>query len=291
MTLGEWLNNLNTLPYFERRMEIARRVQPPQSRFLYKYKSIDATSPTSIDRLRDLLVRSRFWLSSPHDFNDPFDMSAKIVAKATADEKLWRINALMRGRGLSYSKRVKTRKRFMRMSIDELEKELRKHHKIQIEKTGIFSFAGDAKDILMWSHYAMEHTGVCLQFERAQDYKTLYQATPVEYSSEYPEINWIKDFQESLSNALLRKYEGWSYEKEQRIVLVGLAHTYLQFDPRALVGLIIGCRITRNGHAIIQSILDERQRANLPAIRLFFAQKHSSNYRLEVFIADRNKSV
>jgi hypothetical protein len=171
----------------------------------------------------------------------------------------------------------------MRKPIEDIEKDLAKIYRNYMAKMGIFSFAGDPKSILMWSHYANDHTGVCIQFERARDFKTLSGAVSVEYSSEYPEVNWIKDFRDSLSNVLLRKHEGWSYEKEQRIVRPSFAHTYLQFDPSAVVGIIMGCRSTAGGKAIIESLLEERQEANMPPVHLFLAQKHSSKYRIVVF--------
>jgi len=279
-----WLDYIHNLSYFQRRLEIARNTKPPRlSRFLYKYKSIDEANPTLTDRLRDLLVRSRFWLSSPVDFNDPFDMSAKIVTNATGKERLERVKALVKTHALSYKERERTRKRLMRAPISVLESQLGDIYNKHVTRTGVFSFAGDAKSILMWSHYAKDHTGLCIQFERARDFKTLSGALSVEYSSEYPEVNFIKDFQESLSTGLLRKHTGWAYEQEHRIISVNGAHTYIQFDPKAVVGIVMGCRSTPGGRAIVELLLEERRRASMPPVRLFHVQKHSSKYRLVVF--------
>lgn len=278
---SRWLDYVQNLPYFERRLEIARKSKPPRlSRFLYKYKSLDEANPTSTDRLRDLLVRSRLWLSSPVDFNDPFDMSAKIVANATGEERLERVKAILEARGFSYKERERRRKALMRAPIAKLESALGEIYSKNVAEVGVFSFAGDEKSILMWSHYAKDHTGVCIQFERARDFKTFSGAISVEYSSEYPEINWVKDFRESLSTGLLRKHEGWSYEKESRIVVTGGAHTYISFDPKAIVGVILGCRSTDGRHEIMESLLKDRQSANLPPVRLYGVQKHKSKYRL-----------
>lgn len=54
-------------------------VPPP---FLYKYFGFDHTSQTSIDRLRQIILDSQLWLSSPVDFNDPFDMSSYVDYEA-----------------------------------------------------------------------------------------------------------------------------------------------------------------------------------------------------------------
>jgi hypothetical protein len=170
----------------------------------------------------------------------------------------------------------------MRAPIAVLERQLGDIYNKHVTKTGVFSFAGDAKSILMWSHYAKDHTGLCIQFERAHDFKTLSGALSVEYSPEYPEVNFIKDFSESLSKGLLRKHTGWSYEQEHRIVRINGAHTYIQFDPKAVVGIIMGCRVTSGGRAIIESLLEERRRAHMPPVRIYKAQKHDSKYQLVV---------
>jgi hypothetical protein len=282
----DWIDHVQNLPYFERRLKIAHKFVPRVSRFLYKYKSIDEADPISAERLRDLLVRSRLWLSSPADFNDPFDMSARIVANASGKELLERVKALLEIYNLSRRERERRRRILMRAPIAKLESALGEIYDKNKARVGIFSFAGDAKNILMWSHYAKDHTGVCIQFERARDFKTFSGAVSVDYSSEYPEINWVKDFRESLSTVMLRKHEGWFYEKESRIVVAGGAHTYKWFDPKAVVGVILGCRSTAGGRAIIDSILKERQIANLPPVRLYLAQKHNSKYRL---VALQNK--
>ena len=45
--------------------------------------------------------------------------------------------------------------------------------------TGIYCFAGSAKNRLMWGHYASNHKGVCLQFERVHDIATFAHAFQV----------------------------------------------------------------------------------------------------------------
>ncbi len=279
----KWLSYVHGLPYFERRLKIAQ-VQPRLNRFLYKYKAINPSSNKSIDHVRDILVRSRLWLSSPVDFNDPFDMSARIVANATGRERRERYNSLLKEQGIKYKKREQIVSNLAMKPIAEIEKELEATYRNNLEEIGVFSFAGTPRSILMWSHYARDHTGICFQFEAARDFSTLSRALQVEYSSEYPEINWVNRFPDSLGKVMLRKHEGWSYEREQRIVRVGDAHKYLEFDPRALVGIILGCRITTDSRGAIAELLEERRRANMPPIRQYFALQHKSRYKLSVMV-------
>ena len=69
----------------------------------------------------------------------------------------------------------------------------------------------------MWSHYAYNHQGICIQFERAKDYETLSNAVRVNYCSDYPTVDWVKDFEEGLGKVILRKFEDWKYEREERL--------------------------------------------------------------------------
>ena len=185
-------------------------------------------------------------------------MTGRIVAKATAKERLERVKAIIKAKGLPYKEGKRKRRMFMRKPVEVLEKELEAIHSQYMAKMGIYSFAGDPRSILMWSHYAKDHTGVCVQFERARDFATLSGAIPVNYSPEYPEVNWIKDFKESLRKVLLRKYEGWFYEREYRIIHPGDAHTYLHFDPSAVVAVIIGCRPTNDLRGAVESLLGRK---------------------------------
>ncbi len=271
------------LPYFDRRRFIARRVRPTPSRFIYKYRSIDPNLEESVDRVRDILVRSRLWLSSPLDFNDPFDMSAKIVATSTGQERRERARALLKERGIRYKERERRVSDFARTPIAEIEAKLEEIHRKRLANTGVCSFAGDPRSILMWSHYSGNHTGLCVQFETARDFLTLSNAVPVEYSTEYPEINWITEPPSVLRKVILRKHEGWSYEKERRIIFPERSRVYLAFNPQAVVGVIVGCRASDENRKLIEQLIEERRHANLPDVRVYYSQKHSSQYQLRLF--------
>lgn len=277
-----WLRRVNSLTYFERRMVLSRQVRPRIRRFLYKYKPFSSKDNQSIDHLRDILVRSQLWLSSPTDFNDPFDMSACVVVKGTKLELQNRLSTLTKTQGLKRRERRLATKKFEQRSDGEIEAELQNIYQRNLEEIGVFSFAGDPRSILMWSHYANDHTGVCFQFERAVDFATLGGALAVKYSADYPVVNWVTDFAESLGKVMLQKHGGWSYESEDRIVRPGDAHKHLGFAPAALVGLIIGCRATAEHRGLILGLLEERAQASLPEIKLYDALQHRSEYRLSI---------
>jgi hypothetical protein len=276
---------LEDLSYLERRRRF--RLSPLRAelpRFLYKFRRLAPADAKSVDRLRDVLVRSRLWFSSAADFNDPFDMSARFIAKGTPAERTRRLHELL--------ERVKvkldqeefqgTLGAFLDASDARIAEVAATGHVQAIEESGVYSFAGDPRSILMWSHYGDEHGGLCLQFEVVKDLNTFLKAERVKYSDEYPVVNWVTGFPEALYEAILRKHYGWSYERETRIVMPDLAKQYLSFRPEALQGIIIGCRAKLPIISKLRELLKERSAVGHPAPRLYRAVKHQSRYKLVI---------
>ncbi len=281
--MDEWVARVQSLPYFNRRCVIARLVQPGLSRFLYKYRSVDPSAADSINRLKDTLVRSRLWLSSPMDFNDPFDVSAKVVASGTPKERRDRLDDWLKQQRLPWKERKRQLREHMKEPVEEFEKKLSIAFRKGQEDVGVFSFAGNPRDILMWSHYAKDHTGICIQFERARDLKVLSHAVPVKYSADYPIVNWFKNFPTSLGIMMLQKHEGWAYEQEQRMVFPGFARKFRQFDPAAVIGIIFGCRCSELIRESVLDVLKERKAAGLPDVKLYRALKNDSKYQIDIY--------
>jgi len=252
------LSHLEALSYFQRRREINRIFKPKPPRFLFRFVSFDPEEKTSIDRIRNVLVHSKLWLSSPKDFNDPFDMSIKIEVAASPKERKQRLINACKNQGMNWTESEKIAKKIMKEGPKALEQKLQDAGKQHIGQIGICSFAGDPRNILMWSHYAKHHTGLCFIFEVARDYTLFTQALKVDYSTEYPTANWGNNFEQDLQKTILIKHEGWSYEKERRILKINQARSCLSFKPEALVGVISGCRANANSLSKLKELAKDR---------------------------------
>ena len=101
---------------------------------------------------------------------------------------------------------------------------------------GVFSFAGDPRSVLMWSHYGDHHTGICVQFEVARDVETMMQAVRMEYVTEYPVVNYAEEIQAQIKRPLMHKFKTWDYEREWRIIWPDGAHTYLSIKETRVMG-------------------------------------------------------
>ncbi len=120
---------------------------------------------------------------------------------------------------------------------------------------GIFSLTEHKDDILMWSHYADKHKGVCIEFWPISDSKLddklvdfYCSALPVSYPDEndLPTINFYKDDAEELARkAVLTKARHWKYEGEWRILDRKGGPGKKHIPEGIISSVILGCRIER----------------------------------------------
>jgi len=254
---------------------------PRYPRFQYKYRA-PPSEPKHLDHLRDLAVDSRLWLSSPRDFNDPFDMSAYLSMEGTEEERRARFKNMIDQFSKNDRKgRREELRRFMARPLSEWRRVMQSTMDKHLANFGVYSFAGDPRSILMWSHYAKDHTGFCLQFEIARDVNALTEAIPVEYVKEYPVYRWAGD-EEQIRAALIHKFENWEYEKEWRIPWAEGADTYLPFDPTSLPAVIFEMRAIEGTIAKVREVLAEREARKLPPVRLYRAEKHPARYKVVI---------
>ena len=228
---------------------------------LYKYKPID-------NRNIQNLVNEIIWIPKPARFNDPFDCNRKLHGKTdyfkSRDLYLDAIgineeNAKKFSSLLNYFDSCKNTED----AIQEIEKELEmagdsirmkfdKHeHATNAlrENMGVLSLAKKNNNILMWSHYADSHKGMCLEFStEASHYgckntlKNKEFTNKVDYSDNYPSIAEMKIFDQTQSSMrqhlFLQKATCWGYEEEWRLLRQG-GDSAIAY-PGKLTGIIFG---------------------------------------------------
>lgn len=162
---------------------------------------------------------------------------------------------------------------------------------LQIGQTqfGICPLAGDAANILMWSHYAANHTGIALLFDSA---RRIFEKQPgishhhVNYHTDR-KVNVAKEgWPGSFVQLFTRKAPDWDYEKESRYV----AHTGpgpKKFKRAALRGIVLGCCFRSNLRADPQRKLAEE------LLRLLEVEKTSrvSGPKFHIFVAEKKRGA
>ncbi|MDQ3181107.1 MAG: DUF2971 domain-containing protein, partial [Acidobacteriota bacterium] len=130
------------------------------------------------------LKNQRLKISLFDDLNDPFELLSVELSKPT------------------------NRKKFL-----ELKKDIN-------EKKGVLCFSRSWKNPVLWSHYGDKHKGICLGFDIPDTLleKVIYKGErlPIDVEKELNEGNLNGRMEKKL---LITKFEHWSYEEEERVIL------------------------------------------------------------------------
>lgn len=291
----QMLERISSMTPFKRRCVFRKHhktTHPEQGTFLYKFRPIkngDTVDTVLTQRVREILVESKLFLPSPASFNDPFDMTARMEFVGKPQEKRKRMEQMVRRQEPSLGKRSREALISDLMARDDIGSAdlLQWSHDVGREQSGVYCFAGDPRNVLMWSHYADRHKGICIQFDRSQDVELSFGTIPVDYEKEsvLPTLNWTTDDAKENLKSARTKAKIWSYEKECRLIKPEFARSTIDINPRAVTGVILGCRIDAEAREIIRSLLDERRRNRLPDCVVWQAQMITGKPELRIVCA------
>lgn len=235
---------------------------------LYKYHSITKNT-------LEIFIKNKIYFSKPNQFNDPFDTQLSAIEFANEIKEL----------GLPENISM----------ITQHEQPLYD----RISHYGIYCLSEEYDNMLMWSHYADAHRGICLGFKKEFDNflttDCMTWLVKVNYSQHHPfedirndiilgKFNPIDNFEKfcnihsALEKALIEvKHENWRYEKEQRVVshISGLQ----SFNPEALECVILGMNISREDKLTIRSLLTHQKWQH---VQIFKAKRRKGELALDI---------
>jgi hypothetical protein len=127
-------------------------------------------------------------------------------------------------------------------------------------KVGLYCLAERNDSILMWSHYAADHAGYCLEFEAANYTPVFAGAQRVSYADAYPEIDFYNTPErEKVELSFLTKFTDWSYEREWRIVDHDGGPRSREYPSEPLKSVSFGLRMKDEHKAKIKGWLGKRR--------------------------------
>lgn len=133
-----------------------------------------------------------------------------------------------------------------------------------INNVGVLSLSANDCNILLWSHYAAGHTGLCLKFIATSHTPFFGRALPVSYSPTYPEINVLSSPDKQIDAFLLTKAKDWGYEEEWRIIDHDCGAGDKVFPAALLVGVILGARMAPNDkQAVAEWVSESKSRVEV----------------------------
>ena len=199
---------------------------------LYKYRADD-------ENTEKIFTDKTLWFAHPKDFNDPFDCWANIQS---LDKK-------------SLSNTLVQRNNFDSARAHLIKEGLRKftHYDLKrnvdsvLNQIGVCCLSVNCNNILMWSHYAHYHQGLCLEFDILQDPDFFCLTLPVKYVESMPEYYYLVNDDDIVYKIIQPKSAEWGYEEEVRVVkpqseIEKNGSQAFLFNPKTLRKIIFGCK-------------------------------------------------
>lgn len=193
-------------------------------KYLCKYYSYN-------DYTIDVINNNQIYFAPLKSFNDPF-------------ENIFHVNRTFNSSGkykLSNGKEIENEQQHNKF-IDELLEQMNTHY---FPSIGVSCFTILPSNFLMWSHYAANHSGLCMVYDTTRDEDFFKEAEKISYYKSLPIIDMFKeDPIEQFIEVLYSKSMEWKYEQEYRIVRnkIGV-HS---FKLEALEYVIFGCQMKDN---------------------------------------------
>lgn len=240
---------------------------------LYKYKPFNEFT-------LDIIANSKVYFPKPDTFNDPYDCDIKIDDNLSHEDylKMIEIEGKNKGRSEEEIKAILNGER-----ANKVPQELREHVRNGCREfcetnlnMGVLSLCEDYRNILMWSHYADEHRGICIEFERTNSnfLGDSDMTKPVKYLKSYPKIRAI-DFMTPSSvsinqKMLWTKSNDWEYEREWR--MISEIGNKIFPIPAKITSIIFGIRASQRSIDIIRKLTEKS------GIKLKQAQKLTNEF-------------
>lgn len=223
---------------------------------IYKYRNWKE------DNHKDILIKNILYMSPPIYFNDPFDCRIPTnYALIDSIEKIEKyvLAFIKKHQDFLLRKGINLEKEFIKMcedfsqNIDIIQAD---HERILFDQQdkhyGVLSLSKRWNSILMWSHYADNHSGFCVGFseDKIRESGLFGKGGPVHYNPEndYPTINPLEE-----ENLMITGFKqthtkayDWEYEQEYRLTKLFVPNVpttedrKIQFKDDLLSEIIIG---------------------------------------------------
>jgi hypothetical protein len=284
---------------------------------LYKYRPFDPARPMEYERTLQTLRVSEVWMATPSSFNDPFDCQPSILRNTETEQRnlvniignyrsqikrALRTGSMLadkQGQSMAHRTLVNLRRFLESRQPNERKYQALKesfsvppdgdaafaHLQATLARVGVLSLSANPTEMLMWAHYASQHTGFCLGFERSEGslLKNDTNTKPVNYSDEYPELgldrfemSWsvtmedgtvsdsiVIDVEEPhLQKVIYTKSTKWEHEQEWRVlvrdgaVLAGYGAVLAGY-PGLLRRVIFGLRCGQDTRRMVEETVKE----------------------------------
>ena len=267
--------------------------------FYYKFCSIN-------NYTKENLKLNQFYFSNPMNFNDPFDSRTDCIYRGT--RKGWEHYLRKNGINISINTLIKEgtlKRKGSELLLNPNKKGLPHTEAKYGSDLGedhfcrVSCFTKKYKNILMWSHYADSHKGICLcinsepysdnsgHFLRLDSDPEKYPFIKVNYSEEMPKqlnLLYINEWPDII-DFVRTKHTDWTYEQEYRLVvnLQGQNEMCLKkFPKNNLKAIIFGLKIEKDDVKDIYEIIRDNYLGKGIDVEFFKVMPIPRKYAIEI---------
>jgi len=257
---------------------------------IFKYRDI-----TDDNTIR-LLENFELFFNDPKNFNDPFDSYIELDSKGSLLD--WE----------KYFTEIGLPPNVIKINLDQFKVRVLQPndfdsdiYKELTSELKIACFSEEPDNILLWSHYAKDHSGICIGFKVYSEFnsqcvhlnpndlnaiprtpKGVIPLIKVKYNCNMPSpFNRFKDDTRRLMEFPMQKSKKWEYEKEYRIILYNklIINNPVHFAPNEITDIIFGIK-TEDNHKnkILKIISNYPKRGNW--INLYECKRKKGKYSL-----------
>lgn len=250
--------------------------------------------------LRDLEIRT----SIPSSLNDPFELKPNIDPLQFTEETVesllqrnWIVDGFFEIEGHQFANRAEFEANYfatihdravqflpgVRENVENAEKNFDEGFS---RYWRLICMSRTRNSILMWSHYAEQHTGLVIEFETSEPpFSALDQRfiARVAYSDQKPAY-MHKQLPHEFENEMIRvaatKATDWKYEEEFRVILEAedlRVDRYFKISRSCIKGVTMGCNSTAKDKEEILRALDQ---TGLHHVSFQTASRSKSEYAL-----------
>jgi hypothetical protein len=230
--------------------DVSRPTVPALPTRLYRFRDTDKyTKPIFTDRT--------LFFARPTEFNDPFDCGFHIPCQGERSQQVIASQAIKQVRKLhpeftieqAFDAANQVAAMIVRRHRSEASGQFGKILTRDFnDRAGILCLSATATNVLLWSHYANGHTGICLEFRTDVKGSIFTRAQPVTYSRKYPRLDLhtlvVDELFRNATSWMLTKSRDWAYEQEWRVLDFKKGRGPRPFPAKCLTAVILGCRIS-----------------------------------------------
>lgn len=217
---------------------------------LYKYKPINEYTFAS-------LINNVIYFPIAEQLNDPFDSQLRYSFDDSIDDIL---NELIESHQLPDGMSKKKAELLLEETKSKLKEPLIKAQK----EVGILSLTTDYQNTVMWSHYADNHKGICIEYDcdilKKQE---LIIIEKIEYKKELPKVltQIFKNYPEVKDSDIARvmffyKHDTWNYEEEWRALSKSSGNSHC--SDGIIKSITFGCNTNQSLSKAIYNLLKAR---------------------------------